>query len=209
MNGIRTTYEKFKQYQYYIIIGMISLIAVFFLPMLGSVAGLEWVLPTTVAGWIVYIVSKLIIAIINILIFHCFILQGKTNILNHPKYLEAIKMLNETNHKDGMAPRSPRRYFNEVYGKKGVSIFFTSVLSVIGLTQAILTFDLVTMLTYLFTIIMGVIFGILQMNEVEAYWTTEYWQYAKEINKIAMEAKTNDRNQWQNTSESGRTGTEE
>ena len=34
------------------------------------------------------------------------------------------------------------------------------------------------MLTYLFTIIMGLIFGILQMRTAEEYWTNEYLEYA-------------------------------
>lgn len=37
------------------------------------------------------------------------------------------------------------------------------------------------MLTYLFTIIMGLIFGILQMKRAEEYWTDEFWKYAKMI----------------------------
>jgi hypothetical protein len=66
--------DKFKQYQYYIIIGVVSLFALFFLPFLGTEVGLAFNLPSTLAGWIVYVVSKLIVAILNILIFHCFIL---------------------------------------------------------------------------------------------------------------------------------------
>ena len=154
--------EKWKQYQYYAIIGVISLIALFFLPMIGSEAGLAWKVPTTVVGWIVYIVSKLLVAVINILIFHCFILQGKLNIQENSKYIEAQEILNSAKSKEVELPRSPSQYNKDIYGKKGLTIFATSLLSAVGLTQAVLTFDWISMLTYLFTVLMGIIFGILR-----------------------------------------------
>lgn len=58
-------------------------------------------------------------------------------------------------------PRSPEEWKRDTYGKKGVSLAITTALSVIGLTQAILTFDLTAMLTYLFTVFMGVVFGLI------------------------------------------------
>jgi hypothetical protein len=43
------------------------------------------------------------------------------------------------------------------------------------------------MLTYFFTILLGVIFGILQMNQTEIYWTEEYYKYALRVDKLAKE----------------------
>jgi hypothetical protein len=174
-------YSKWKQWQYYIIIAIISLVALFFLPMIGSEAGLAWKLPNTTAGWIVFIVSKLLVAGLNILIFHCFILQGKLNISQDPKYLEANAILErELNQKEN-APRSPEEWAKSCYGKKGLAVFATSIISAVGLTQAVLTFDWISMLTYLFTVLMGIIFGVLQMNQTEVYWTQEYWAYAQSV----------------------------
>ena len=173
--------EKWKQYQYYAIIGVISLIALFFLPMIGSEAGLAWKVPTTVVGWIVYIVSKLLVAVINILIFHCFILQGKLNIQENSKYIEAQEILNSAKSKEVELPRSPSQYNKDIYGKKGLTIFATSLLSAVGLTQAVLTFDWISMLTYLFTVLMGIIFGILLMNQTELYYTEEYPRYVSKV----------------------------
>lgn len=168
-----------KRYQYYCIISVISFIALFFLPMIGSDAGLGWKLPDTPSGWIVYVTSKLLVAVVNILIFHCFILQGRANVRQDPRYIEALEILDALAEAHPAAPRSPEEWHRGVYGKKGGSIFVTSILSAFGLTQAVLTFDELAMLTYLFTIVMGVIFGILQMNEEEAYWTDEFLRYAK------------------------------
>lgn len=70
----KTEYAKrdLKEFTNYIIIFIVSLFAVFFLPMMGTSVALEWVLPTTFAGWMVYIITKLLIASINLILFHCF-----------------------------------------------------------------------------------------------------------------------------------------
>lgn len=76
-------------------------------------------------------------------------------------------------------PRSPGKWKAEQYSKKGITIFISSLLSVFALAQAALSFDYVNMLTYLFTILTGLIFGILQMKTAEEYWTTEFLDYAR------------------------------
>lgn len=173
--------DKWLEYQYYVIIGVLSLFALFFLPMIGSEAGLAWIIPTTAAGWSVYVITKLLAAALNIMIFHCFILQGKTNILDNKKYQEANEILFITTNDNELRPRSPSEWKKATYGKKGLTIFITTLISVIGLTQAALVFDIVSMLSYLFTVIMGIIFGIFQMSETEKYWTEEYYKYAVQV----------------------------
>jgi hypothetical protein len=66
---METVKQQWRLYQNYIIIGILSAISVFFLPMLGSSIGMGFIVPNTVAGWIVYIATKLCIVTINILIF--------------------------------------------------------------------------------------------------------------------------------------------
>ena len=182
-------YEKWKQYQNYAIIAVASLFALFFIPMLGTEIGLAWVLPTTTAGWVVYIITKLLVAGLNVLIFHCFVQQAKVNSLNHPNYLLAQEILGQIQPDEAEKPLSPKEYFSGVYGKKVVFVFITSAVSAVGLTQAILTFDLVSMLTYLFTIIVGVIAGLLEMAKDEIYWQENYLRYAKEKQRQDLENK--------------------
>lgn len=174
--------EKVKQWLYYFIIGIISLIALCFLPMIGSTVGLGWNTPTTNVGWIVWITVKVIVAVLNVLILHCFMLQAKINVKDNKRYIEAQNILAKQTAKE-VIPRSPNVWNRIQYGRKGVIIFITTALSTIALTQAFLTFDWMAMLTYLFTIIMGIIFGILQMKSAEDYWTDEFWQYANMVKK--------------------------
>lgn len=181
--------EKIRQWMYYIIIGIISVIALCFLPMIGSSAGLDWNMPDTSAGWIVWVVVKVIVAVLNVLIFHCFMSQAKINVKDNQQYKEAIEILRLNEVKE-YVPKSPNTWNRIQYTRKGVVIFITTALSTIALTQAILTFDWMAMLTYLFTIIMGLIFGILQMKDAEEYWTNEFWQYAQKVKKDMESANT-------------------
>lgn len=169
--------DKLRQWLYYFIIGIVSFVALVFLPLLGSTVGLAWNIPDTSVGWIVWVATKLIIATINVLIFYSFMEQAKVNIKDDAKYLEAREILVKHNAKN-VIPRSPKQWNTKQYGIKGATIFVTTALATIALTQAILAFDWVSMLTYLFTIIMGLIFGVLQMKIAENYWTDEFWRYA-------------------------------
>lgn len=179
-------YEKIRQWMYYFVIGIVSMIALCFLPMIGSGVGLGWNTPNTVAGWVVWVTVKLIVATLNVLIFHCFMMQAKINVKDNEKYLEAKELLMLTGEGKEFVPRSPTRWNRQEYGAKGTTIFCTTALSTIALTQAMLTFDWMAMLTYLFTIVMGLIFGIMQMKKAEEYWTNEFWLYAKERAKQAQ-----------------------
>ena len=67
---------KMRLYLYYALIFVLSLCMLIFLPMLGSTQDIGFNLPSTTAGWVVFIVTKTVVAVINTLIFHCFICQA-------------------------------------------------------------------------------------------------------------------------------------
>lgn len=183
---METYKDKINQYLYYIIIAIVSIISLTFLPAVGSTAGLEWTIPTTTVGWIVWIVVRLCVATINVLIFHSFMSQAKINVRDNENYNKAVSILMHLDEKERL-PRSPGKYYKQQWTTKGVSIFFGTALATVALTQAILTYDYVAMLTYLFTIGLGIVFGILQMKNVELYLTTEMYEYA------LMKEKENDK----------------
>lgn len=159
--------------------------------MIGSTIGLGWNIPDTTVGWIVWVGSKIIVATLNVLIFHCFMCQAKINVKDNENYKKAREILIGVKLKE-IKPRSPRKWNAEQYGKKGVTIFITSSLAVVALTQAVLRFDYISMLTYLFAIIMGLIFGILQMKTAEEYWTREYLEYALYRQELALKQEEQD-----------------
>lgn len=169
--------QSLKQGMYYIIIAVISFISVVFLPMLGSTLGLGWKLPDTTAGWVVWGISRAIVATINVLLFHSFMEQAKLNIKDDKHYKEARDILVKVKKKE-RKPKSPAQWNAAQYGKKGTTIFLSSAMSVVAIGQAVLSYDWATALAYLFTLGMGIIFGIMQMKKAETYWTTEYYEYA-------------------------------
>lgn len=189
MNDRGRIYDIVNNYTYYILIGLLSLLAAFLLPMLGSSIEGGFNLPNNAAGWAVFIITKTIAAVINVLLLVCFVNQGKLNVRNDPKYIEALDILGKVKEQKKRLPRSPEKYYGAVYGKKGTTIFVSSALSTFSLTQAILTFDWVSLLTYGFVVLVGVIFGVMQMKKTELYWTEEFLAYAKSL----QEDKNNDR----------------
>lgn len=182
MNQEKTTSQKrrewFSQYNNYIIIATVSIVALVFIPFLGSVLGLGWTLPDTATGWVVFIATKILVAVINLVIFHSFIQQAKLNSKDNPNFLKAEELM-AVYADDTIIPLSPQQFLGREYGRKGVAIFITSCLSAFALTQAVLTFDVATFISYVITIIFGLIFGVLEMKKTEEFWCITYLSYAK------------------------------
>lgn len=114
--------------------------------------------------------GKILVSIINVLIFYSFLSQGKVNIKDDKHYLEAIELLKQVQrHQKQLKPRSPKKYLGTVWGTKGVTLFMTSVLSAMVLSEALLVFDLATFLSYVFTVLLAIVFGFIQMLKTEEY----------------------------------------
>ena len=163
--------------QNYWIIGVLSATLMFLVPMVGSVAGLGWVLPTTFAGWVVYLVVKAAAVGLNMMIFHHFILQSSVNIADDPNYLEAEQLLREV--MPELDPMSPEEFFGREYKHKGVTLGITTLLSTVCITQAILSFDYITLITHIVVVIFAIFFGIDEMRKCESWWVKDYLIYAR------------------------------
>ena len=191
--------HNWRLYQNYIIIAILSFISVFFLPMLGSSLGIGFNIPNTIPGWIVWVLTKMCVVVVNILIFDQFVKQAKVNVRDNEQFKKAEEILNNIK-EEAEEIKPAKEYIAVLYRKKGISLFITSVLSIFGLTNAILTFDWVSMLTYIFTILMALVFGWITMNEVEEIWTDKHYKYALKIQKEKeMENATNKEGKPNNT----------
>lgn len=179
--------EKLKLYSGYFIIGILSLISIFFLPMIGSSIGLGFNFPITAAGWLVWSVSKLAVILINMLLFDQFVKQAKINIKDNENFLAAQAIFNELHGEEEEKLLYPKQFLSKLYRSKGSKVFITTALSVVALSNAILTFDWVTMLTYTFTVVTGIIYGWITMATVETYWTEDYYKLALKVQKENQE----------------------
>lgn len=169
------------QYLYYAIIALISIVMLFFLPMLGSEIGLQFEFPDTAAGWIVWSTVNLCSAAINVLMFHSFIKQAKVNVQSDKNYLEALRILEEVDMQLTDEARAPREWLGLQYKKKGITIFIFTLLGTISLGSSALMFDLTKFLVQLFSLLSGLVFGVIQMKATEEYWTVEFLNYAKKV----------------------------
>ena len=186
-----------QQYTNYIIIAVVSVLSLVFFPMLGSTVGMGFILPTTLAGWVVYVATKLCVGLLNLIIFHSFIQQSKINAKDHPNYIKAQEILRSYKSKEYI-PLSPKQFFGKEYSIKGTTIFITSILSAIALSQAILTYDIMTFLTYLFTVIMGVIAGIFEMRKCYEWYIADFLDYAEYYQKKVKEEQEQEKLQGEN-----------
>lgn len=168
-----------NKYLYYALIFLLSLITLFALPMLGSEVGLGFNLPSTAAGWVVWIISNIAASILNVLMFHAFIKQGKLNILLHPNYLAANELLRINNIGKVELPLSPKQWHSRQYRNKGITLFVFTLLGTVAFGQAILTFNLVKFISQVIVLLCGLVFGFMEMKATEDYWTIEYYEYAK------------------------------
>lgn len=171
--------DKVRQYLYYILIGVISFLALAFLPMLGSTQDISWGLPQTSAAWAVWIMSRVAASVLNVLIYHCFIRQGELNTRQNEDRKKAEKMLNKLDKNKERKPIGPAKFLARQYIRKVPMIAASTFLSLLAFGPALLVFDFVVLIAYLFGVIISIIFGILEMKHVEEYYTVGLLEYAE------------------------------
>ena len=98
------------------------------------------------------------------------------------KYKEALSIVRTLREKVYI-PRDPKKWERKAYISKGITIFISSVITLIGLSNALLKYDYIELISYIIVIVLGIIFGLLQMANAEDYWTNEFYDYAMMIKK--------------------------
>ena len=170
-----------RQYLYYVIIGIFTFIVLVFMPMLGSSIDGGLKLPQGKGAWVMFVITRVFIAVTNIIIFYSFMQQAKLNVRNNKEYIEANKILLRVKNKRERKPMSPKKWEASQYLKKGTTIALGTVFALFSLSQAILTYKYTDLISYVLLIFSATVFGIFQMKKAEIYWTTEYYRYAKMV----------------------------
>jgi hypothetical protein len=172
--------EWFKIYKNYITIGILSILLLIICPFIGgSFLGAGFVFPTTAVGWILWVGTKLATAAVNIVIFDSFTKQGKLNAKQTPEYKEAERLLSLIEPEKEFIPQDPRVIESKSYLKKSITLVITSLASTFMISQAILSFDWIQMISYFITIVLGIVFGLNQQANMEELWSEDYLKYAK------------------------------
>lgn len=172
-----TIKDKLRQNLYYIIIVILSLAVLIVMPFLRSDLSAGLLFPTTPAGWFLFWFEKCSITAINLTIFTAFKKQAVINIKDNPQYIKAREILNKIKAKK-YTPMSPAKYQAKSYGKKGTTLVISTMASLVAITNMLLRFDYLALISYCITILMAIIFGIFAMKNDEIYWTDEYYYWA-------------------------------
>ena len=172
-----TVKDKLRQNLYYIIIAILSLAVLIVMPFLRSDLSAGLLFPTTTAGWFLFWFEKGSITAINLTIFTAFKKQGQLNVKDNPQYVAARELMNKVKAKK-YNPQSPTKYQAKSYGKKGTTLVISTMASLVAITNMLLRFDYLALISYCITITMAIIFGIFAMKNDELYWTDEYYYWA-------------------------------
>ena len=201
--------QYLKQYMYYGIISMLVIVALVFLPMLDTSGALGMQTPTTKMGWVAYVIIRCLVGVITFMIFVSFDEQGKVNILNDPRYVEAYKKLYSIKDKNYI-PMSPRTFKIRTRGVKGITLSISMIITAFIVVEVMLTYNYNVLIAYGLTIFMSIISGIFQMNKASDYWTEEFPLWVDYyIEKVIERNEENDRLQRERIEKSTRTSSEE
>ena len=178
-----------EKYIYYALIVLLTLVGIVFLPLIGldQNGEINFNFPASVMGWIIWAVSKGAICVVNCLIFHFFVLQGKDNIRDDIRYIDGLKKLNKYKEKHKKIA-SPFRLERDAYLRKGGIVLLTTALSLLALPSLVLQFNIINFLSVLFSMIIALAFGVMAMKETERRWTEhlqEYIEFLEETGEIS------------------------
>lgn len=201
--------ELFKQYMYYGIISMLVIVALVFLPMLDTDGNLGFSKPSTTLGWIAYIVIRCLVGVIVFMIFISFDEQGKVNILNDPRYIEAYDKLFKAKDKNYI-PMSPIAYKLKTRLLKGATLSITMIGTAFIIVEVALSYNYSILMAYGITIFMSVVTGLFQMIKSSTYWVEEFPKWVDyHIEQIEDKEKKNDTVIWKTVAQPTRASTEE
>ena len=172
---------------YYALIVLLTLVGIVFLALIGldQNGQINFNFPASIMGWIIWAVSKGAICVVNCLIFHFFTLQGKDNIKDNEDYIKGLKELNKYRDKDETV-KSPWELERGAYLKKGGTVLISTAMSLFALPSLVLQSSLINFLSVLFSMIMAVAFGVMQMRDTEDRWTKDLTNYVEYLKQTSM-----------------------
>lgn len=152
---------------YPIVIALASLLVLIFVPMIGSNASIESIIPTEPTEAFLYWTIKALTVALNLAIFAAFRAEAKVQIKDHPNFVLANQLLAKVT--KPTKPLSPRQFTAKQWITKGLTLALSTAVTSMALTNIVLYYDWVTAVSCLITIIIAVIFGLMNMSSEEVY----------------------------------------
>ena len=186
-----SAYNKFKQYFNYGVVAVVSLLVLMVAPALESAITGQLTYPTTVKGWIFWSIGRIAVTIINLVIFTALDRQSEINASNNENYIKAKALLAQNKAEQKIA-RSPKQIKTQTMLKKIPFIIFGSAATLVALSQIVFSYNLATLISYIFTVASDIAFAIWHMIDKEVnYWSDEYLKYALQKTKEEQDGNSN------------------
>ena len=140
--------------------------------------------------WLFTIITE----VLTFTTFIGFSIQGKLNVKDDARKLEADKILGKLKIKE-VKPQSPKSFESKAYISKGIMVSITTISTCILIPIISIDFNVATLIALAISSMTSIVSGILNMKRFEDYYTHEYVRYAesKEAESKQVSTKVEDK----------------
>lgn len=165
---------------YSIVIAICTALVMVFVPMIGSKADIEEIIPTDPNEALLFWVLKGLTVALNLAIFAAFRQQARQNAKECESYKKACQMLEKTKEMD-YKPMSPLKFGAKSWGTKGVTLALSTAVTSVALTNIIIYYNWVAAISCAVTILIAIVFGLFTMGSEQYYWEVDFLKYAESV----------------------------
>ena len=178
---------------------VLSLVAMFLVPLLGSYATGQSMLPDTTIGWIIYFTSAIAVSLCSLMIYLALHNQGKMNVKDEEEYIKAkelhLKNFERMNGKE-IIPVDPFKWEKRTKIQKGIFQTVGIFLGLLGFGLAVLCWNNSQFISSCISIVMAISFGLVHMGDVERMFTEGWLEWElyveKKLNERALKSHFSD-----------------
>ena len=135
--------------------------------------------------WVFTIISE----VLSITTFIGFSIQGKLNVKDDARKLEADKILGKLKIKE-TKPQSPKSFESKAYISKAIMVSITTVGTCMLVPVIAINFNIAMLMSLTISSMTSIVFGILNMKSFEDYYTHEYVRYAESKEEESKQVST-------------------
>lgn len=165
---------------------VLSLVSMFLVPLLGSYATGQALMPSTIIGWIIYFTSAIAVSLCCLFIYLALHNQGKLNVKDEEEYIQAkelhLKNFKRMNGKE-IIPVDPFKWERNQKIKKGIFQTLAIFMGLLGFGLAILVWNNSQFISSCISIVMAISFGLVHMGDVERMFTEGWLEWELYIEK--------------------------
>lgn len=164
---------------------ILSLIAMFLVPLLGSYATGKTQFPQTIPEWILYFTCAIAISLCSLMIYLALHNQGKLNVKDDEDYIKAkeLHLKNFERQDKEIVPIDPFKWEKKTKLKKGAFQTMSIFLGLLGFGLGVLCWNNSQFISSTISIVMAISFGLVHMGDVERMFTEGWLEWELYVQK--------------------------